>query len=124
MRTPELPPPRWRALYLALCVAVAACGSSAQAEAKPEEEELEILTHALVIEAVLQDFSLVRKDSLAERYYAQLYDRFGISEAGLDELRRRYSQDPKLWVVAADTLNARIEAHRDSLGALLNVGVN
>ena len=95
-------------LYLGLILGFSAC-QSAKSEAQPTEEEINILTEALYIEGVLQDFTAPLSDSLADRYYTELYDRYGIDGDYLDQLRDRYDDDIILWEIASDTISARLE---------------
>ena len=77
------------------------------------------MTEALVIEAVLQDLAGSERDGIAEEYYGQLYDKYGVEVGALSDLRARYSRHPELWVAAADSAVARIDRHRgDAMGLL------
>lgn len=111
-------------LPLALLLAGAVGCSDPNPQGPLDEEDLEILTHVMLIEASLQDFTLARKDSLSTAYYTQLYDRFGITAEDLSDLRTRFSDDPSLWERAGDSLVARLERHRGDPGALLNLPEN
>ena len=103
--------------------AVPACGSEEFAAA-PTERELAVWTEVLLIEAALQDFSGPTKDTLAARYYAQLYDRYGLSAEGLDELRERYNEDVDLYEVMSDSVEARLQRGAEDPSRLLNPGLN
>jgi len=87
------------------------------------EEEIKILTDVMLLEGVLQDFTGAQKDSLAKVNYDLLYDRHGISEEGLQELRQRFSEDPTLWSRAADSIEVRLKAGRADFETLLNAGL-
>jgi len=88
------------------------------------EEEVNILTDAMLVESVLQDFTGIKKDSLAKLNYNVLYDRHGISEVELQEIRERYSNDPTLWSRAADSVEARLKRGRTDFETLLNPELN
>ena len=110
----------WGAAWaIASSLAAGACGGGESAGA-PTERELGIFTETILIEAVLQDFSGPTKDTLAARYYDQLYDRYGISDADLDALRRRYNDDVALWQAMTDTVEARLERSQADPAKLLN----
>jgi len=97
-------------------------------EANPEmplyEEDIRILTDVMLLEGVLQDFSGDEKDSLSVLNYNVLYDRYGITEQGLQELRQRYSEDPTLWTRSSDSVVARPKGARTDFETLLNLGLN
>lgn len=83
------------------------------------EEEINIMTQVFLIESVLQDFSGIQRDTLAIRYYNQLYDQFGIDEDRLNDLRNRYNEDPTLWQRLTDSTVARFESARTDVGKVL-----
>ena len=91
--------------------------------AVPTEEELDVWTEVFLIEAALQDFSGLTKDSLAERYYDQLYDRYGLDEVALSDLRQRYTEDVRLFEIMSDSVEARLQRSQEDPSALLNPGV-
>ena len=82
-------------------------------------EEIDIFTQIFLIESALQDFSGIQRDTLAIRYYNELYDAFGIDENQLNELRNKFSQDPTLWERLTDSTKARLENARSDIGKLL-----
>ena len=100
-----------------------ACGGGEVAPA-PTEEELAIFTEIVLIEAVLQDYTGLTKDTLSERYYTRLYDRYGLDAQQLDGLRDRYNQDPRLWIGMADSVEARLNRAQADPSALLNRELN
>lgn len=106
-----------------LTACVLACGSP-EPPPVPDERDLAVFAEVLLVEAILQDFTGPTKDSLAERYYGQLYDRFGTSAAGLDELRRRFSADPELWTALSDSVEARLDRVEADPSALINADLN
>ena len=108
------------ALFTATAL-VAACGEP-DVELVPTDEEIAIFTEVVLIEAALQDFVGPQSVRLSELYYGQLYDRYGISAADLDRLRRRYDADARLWQVMTDSLEARVTRGQENPGALLNHG--
>ena len=88
------------------------------------DEDIRILTDVMLLEGVIQDFTGIAKDSLAKVNYDLLYDRHGISEGELQELRRRFSNDPTLWSRAADSIDARLKRGRTDFETLLNLELN
>jgi len=83
------------------------------------EEEVQIFTEMLIIESLLQDFSGPQRDTIAARYYEQLYDRFGIDASTVGALRDDYSRHPERWIRTMDTVAARIERNRTDLKPLV-----
>ena len=112
-------PPLAAALLAVGALCLGACGSE-EVAATPTEEEIAVLTETFLVEAALQDFSGPAKDTLALRYYAQLYDAYGIDADYLIELRGRYNADVQLWQTLADSAQARIERHQTDPVRLLN----
>ena len=108
---------------LALALFAHACGE-AESSGAPTERELGIITETVLIEAILQDFSGPTKDTLAVRYYDQLYDRYGISAADLDDLRERYGRDVQLWHVMTDSVEARLQRSQADPSALFGAGTS
>ncbi len=100
-----------------------ACGDSSPA-VTVEDEEIKVLTDAMLLEAMLQDFTGQRKDSLAFVNYELLYKRHGINEEDLEEMRNRFSQTPELWSIAADSVESRLKLGRSNFDTLLNLGLN
>lgn len=88
------------------------------------EEEIRILTDVMLVEGVIQDFAGAKKDSIAMVNYDVLYDRHGISEVDLQQLRRKYSEDPTLWNRASDSIIARLKRGRTDFETLLNPELN
>ena len=107
-----------RSVCVLLVAGLHACAESS-VEAVPTETELAIFTEIVLIEATLQDFSGPAKDTLAVRYYEQLYDRFGVSPGDLDALRQRYNADVALWQAMADSVEARLQRSQADPSELL-----
>ncbi len=82
--------------------------------APPTEEEINILIEALLLESALQDFTPPLKDTLAERYYTELYDRYGVDDQFLNNTRLRFGEDALLWERVTDSVLARLERRRTS----------
>ena len=106
------------ATALALLLGVISCGPR-ESTAVPTETEVAVFTELVLIEAALQDFTGPTKDSLAERYYAQLYDRYGMTAADLDALRSRYNADVGLYLVMTDSVEARLQREQADPSQLL-----
>ena len=114
---------RWaRSIACRAAIAYAACNDP-DPQRPLGADEVDAMTHLLLVEAALQDFSGMQRDTLARRYYDQLYDRFGLSLQELNSLRDRFSDDPTLWQRTADSLVARFDAGRGDIDTLLNLGV-
>ena len=106
------------ALAVALPVLWTACGPPPPPP-PPTEAELELMTRSLLVEALLQDFSGVKRTELSERYYRQLHLQLDAGPGDLEALRARYAESPELWVAASDSVVARLERHRTDPEALL-----
>lgn len=110
-----------RAVVLAVgaWVAAAACGGGEPPPPPPTEEEIAVMTEALIVEAVLTEFSGAQREELSRRYYGQLYDAHGVDDAYLLRMRERFSTHPALWIEAVDSSVARYARYRgDALGLL------
>lgn len=99
-----------------------ACGSQEIAP-DPTDEEIEVITEALLLEGVLQDFSGNLRDSLSEVYYTELYDRYGIDADYLNDLRVRYSRNLVRWERLSDSVVVRLERYRGDPDSLLHGGI-
>ena len=99
------------AVGLVLGGTLAGCGGREDATA-PTEEEIEVLAEAMLLEGALQDFTGTLRDSLAVRYYDELYDRYGIDEAYLDDLRDRQADRFGSWTPLMDSVISRLERRR------------
>lgn len=98
------------------------CGGNEEVP-PPTEEELSIFTEVFLIESALQDFTGPTKDTLTERYYGQLYDRYGVDAGELDAIRRRYNATPERWSALGDSIEARLDRAQADPTTLLNVDV-
>lgn len=112
--------PIQRLARLIALAALSGCGDDPPPPA-PTVDEIALVTEALIIESTLQDFNGVERDRLADRYYGQLYDKYGERVADLGELRTRYAHRPELWTAAADSAIARIDRHRGDPLSLLTL---
>lgn len=124
MQRPRFRVPRAQfIILLALCCAwLASCFES---ESRPHfkeasEEETAVYTEVLIIEAILQDFAGADRDSLSERFYDELYDRYGTDQDALDELRTQYSLHPELWLSVGDRVRSYYDSARAAPDSLLN----
>ena len=99
-----------------LILLTAACAWLACNEAEPAvaiyEDEVDVLVDAMLIEASLQDFAGVKRDSLGSIWYDVLYDRHGISQVDIDRMRSRLSAQPVLWQMVVDSASARLDRGR------------
>ncbi len=101
-------------------VATLACGEATPAdEVEITNEELDVLTQVFLIEGALQDFTGIQRDTLAERYYIELYDKYGYDQQQLDAMRQRFSDNPVLWQAATDSVVARLEQARQDISRVL-----
>ena len=104
---------------LAAWAATVACGGGEAPPPPPTEEEIAVMTEALVVEAVLAEFSGQEREDLSRRYYGQLYDEYGIGDDYLLGMRERFAAHPALWIEAVDSSVARYTRYRgDALGLL------
>jgi len=110
-------------LVVLITISINACGDSSSPTSL-EERDGRIFVDAMLVEAVLQDFTGAKKDSLAEVNYGVLYERHGIDETDLEDLRKRFSNDPTQWSRAADSVESRLKRGRADFESLLNAGLN
>lgn len=103
---------------LALALAAAACAPPPPPP-PPTDAELSVIRESLLVEAMLQDFNGPRRQELAGTYYQQLFEKYGLDAEDLVVLRERFSRDPELWVVAADTTVAQLKRLRGDAAAAL-----
>jgi hypothetical protein len=113
-----------KSLFSALIgLSLIACGDS-NTQVTVDDKDVDLLVDAMLLEAALQDFSGAKRDSLSRVNYELLYERHGIDESDLEDLRHRFSQNPEKWAIAADSVANRLKRGRSDFDSLLNPELN